>query len=233
MTFQNRRGDPDFLTVRKAVRSGVLGRLQDLRLIRWCWSDIMRTFGVKSYRPGWRCEAEYGGGTLLDFGAHHLDQLLQLLDSPVQTVFGDLRGRHWTRDADDQFLAILRTSDGVIAHVEYSQNAHVPVNVGWVVNGSDAGFRYEEKQSYLYLHNGRQQEKVRRINNAHGNWDTLYLNLRRVIAGQAEPAVQPHETLRLMRVLDAVRRSARTGCAVTIDDEYAPRRGVRAARITD
>jgi len=232
MAFQNRRGDSDFLTVRKAVRSGVLGQLQDLRLIRWCWSDIMRTFGVKSYRPGWRTEAAYGGGTLLDFGAHYLDQLLQLLDSPVETVFGDLRGRRWTRDADDQFLAILRTTDGIVAQVEYSQNAHVPVQVEWVINGSDAGFRYEEKQSYLYLRDGRRREKVRRIRNAREDWSTLYVNMRAVIERKAEPAIQPCETLRLMRVLDAIRRSARTGRAVTIDDEYAPRRGARGARIT-
>jgi predicted dehydrogenase len=228
MTFQNRRGDSDFLTVQKTVRSGVLGRLQDLRLIRWCWSDLMQTFGVKSYRPGWRSEAAYGGGTLLDFGAHYFDQLLLLLDSPIDTVFAELRGRRWTRDADDQFLAILRTTEGVVAQVEYSQNAHVPVNVEWAVNGSDAGFRYEEKQSYLYARDRRGREKVRPVRNARGDWNTLYRNLRDVFAGRAEPAVQPRQTLRVLRVLDAVRRSARTGCAVKIRDEYAPQRGASA-----
>jgi predicted dehydrogenase len=232
MTFQNRRGDSDFLTVQKAVRSGALGRLHDIRLIRWDWSDLMRTFGVKTFRPAWRTEAVYGGGTLLDFGAHYLDQLLQLLDRPVTGVFGDLRGRQWTRDADDQFVAILRTSDGVVAQVEYSQNAHVPVKVEWAVNGSAGGFRYEPERSCWYLRNGRGTQRIRRVRNERGDWEALYRNMRSVVAGRAAPLVQPRETLRLMRILDAVRRSAQTGRVVTIKDEYAPQRGPRTNRVT-
>jgi predicted dehydrogenase len=191
MAFQNRRGDADFRTVQKAVRSGVLGELRDVRLIRWCWSDVMRTFGVRSYRPGWRCEAAYGGGTLLDFGAHYFDQLLQLLDRRVESVFGDLRGRRWTRDADDQFLAILRTTDGVLAQVEYSQNAHVPAKIEWAINGSDAGFRFAEPQSYIHWRGARGRERVRPVKNARDDWNTLYVNMRAVIAGgsaAADPA---------------------------------------------
>ncbi len=230
MAFQNRRGDSDFRTVRDVVASCRLGPLCDIRVVRWGFTDIMRTFGARSYRPGWRSEAAYGGGTLLDFGAHYFDQLLQLLPGRIETVFGDLRGRRWTRDADDQFLAILRTTDGVVAQVEYSQNAHVPIQVDWAVNGRDAGFRYEEKRSSLYSHNGRGRAIVRPIRNARPDWDILYQNLRAVLAGRARPAIEPRETLRLMRVLDAVRRSARTGRVIKINDEYAPRSGSGARR---
>lgn len=224
MTFQNRRGDADFLTVRYAIRSGRLGPLHDIRLLRWEWTDIMRTFGVASYRPAWRSEAAYGGGTLLDFGAHYFDQLLQLLDSPVDSVFADLRGRRWTRDADDQFLVTLRTVDGIVAHVDYSQNAHVPLRVEWALSGRDAGFCYTPEGSAFYTHDARGHARVHGVKNAKGNWDILYHNIRAVIEQGAEPAVKPRETLRLMRVLDAVRRSARTGRVVRIKDEYAPQR---------
>jgi len=222
MTFQNRRGDSDFLTVRKVVSTGRLGRLHDVRLIRWCWTDLMTTFGTASYRPGWRSEAACGGGTLLDFGAHYLDQVLLLLESPIESVYGYLRGLRWTRDADDQFQVILRTVDGTVAQIEYSQNAHVPIQVDWAVAGEDRGFRYEEKRSVLYSHTARGREKVTHVPNAREDWDILYRNLRGVIGGKAEPAVRPRETLRLMRVLDAIRRSARTGRVVRIKDEYAP-----------
>ncbi len=220
MTFQNRRGDSDFLTVQKVVASGRLGRLHDIRLIRWCWTDIMCTFGVKSYRPGWRTRAAYGGGTLLDFGAHYFDQLLLLLRSPIQTVFGDLRGRRWTRDADDQFLAVLRTRDGTVAQVEYSQNAQVPVQVEWAITGEQAGFCYRPDQSVLYARDQRGREHVQPVRNRREDWDILYRNLRQVLAGRAEPAVRPSQTLRLMRVLDAIRESSRTGRVVRLNDKY-------------
>ncbi len=222
MTFQNRRGDPDFLTVAKVVRSGRLGKLWDIRLLRWGWTDLMTTFGIPTYRPGWRREAAFGGGNLLDFGAHYFDQLLLLVPQPIESVFGDLRGRRWTSDADDQFLAVLRTGDGLVAQVEYSQNAHVPVRVEWAVSGERAGFRYEEKQSRLFWHVGVKNEKVRLIRNEREDWDILYRNFRTVLAGRARPAVLPEQTLRLLRVLDAVRESARTGQVVRINDEYAP-----------
>jgi predicted dehydrogenase len=227
MAFQNRRGDPDFLTVKKVVASGRLGRLHDIRLIRWSWSDLMVTFGVSSYRPGWRSQAAFGGGTLLDFGAHYFDQLLQLLDSPIETVFGDLRARRWTADADDQFLAILRTADGVVAQVEFALGAQVPVRVEWAISGQDAGFRYDQKLSLVYWHDARGREKSRPVRNGREDWDGPYRNIRAVIAGRAEPAVKPVETLRLMRVLDAVRHSARTSRVVRIKDQFAPRATAR------
>ena len=231
MTFQNRRGDSDFLTVKQTVESGKLGPLRDIRLLRWGWTDIMTKFGVKSFRPGWRSEAAYGGGTLLDFGAHYFDQLLQLLPSRIESVFGDLRGRRWTPDADDQFLAILRTADGIVAQVEYSQNTHVPIKVEWAISGRDGGFRYEEKQSLLYTHGADGREKMRPVRNAREDWDALYENLRAVIVRKAKPAIPPRQTLRLMRVLDAVRQSARTGRVVACNDEYAPAVGRRSKRL--
>jgi scyllo-inositol 2-dehydrogenase (NADP+) len=222
MTFQNRRGDADFLTAKKVVDSGRLGRLLDIRLVHWGWTDVMRKFGVKSFRPGWRTEAAYGGGTLLDFGPHHFDQLLQIVRSPIESVYADLRGRRWTKDADDQFLAILRTAEGTVVQLEYSQNSHVPVHVNWAINGTDAGFRYEEKQSFLYSHSTRGREKVSPVKNVPADWDRMHQNIRAVVAGRADPLVQPRETLRVMRVLDAIRRSAQSGRVVTIQDEYAP-----------
>ncbi len=221
MTFQNRRWDSDYLTVRKAVASGRLGCLLDIRLIRWGYTNIMQTFGAPGYRPGWRTEASFGGGTLLDFGAHYLDQLLQLVPQPIESVFGDLRGRRWTRNADDQFLVILRTRDGLVAQAEYSQNAHVPVAVEWALNGVKAGFRYDKGESLVFTHDARGCEKVRYVQNASGDWDTAYHNLRAVIERGAPPAIRPQETLRLLRVLDAVRKSARTGRVIRIKDELA------------
>lgn len=222
LTFQNRRWDSDFLTVARMVRSGRLGELQNIRLLRWFWSDLMQTFGVKSYRPGWRSEAAYGGGALLDFGAHYFDQLLQLLPAPVVDVYGDLRARRWTRDADDQFLAILRTANGVVAQVEFSQNAHPPLQVEWLLSGSQGGFRYDPDGSQYFTHNTRGKARSTPVKNLPSDWRAFYQNVAAVLAGRNPPAVQPRETLRLMRLLDAIRRSAATGKVVAFDDVYAP-----------
>ncbi|MBU0640009.1 MAG: Gfo/Idh/MocA family oxidoreductase [Planctomycetes bacterium] len=225
MTFQNRRYDSDFLTTRQAVESGKLGRIHDIRFVRWCYSRIIATFGARAYRPGWRTEAAYGGGTLLDFGAHYLDQLLQLVPAPVESVYGELRGRRWTREVDDQFLVVVRFADDLTAVVEFSLSA-VPsgVDVTWAISGARGGYRYEKDQGLLYSRNEDDEESVDTIPACPEDWPALYRNLCDVVNAAAEPLVKPRETLRLMRVLDAARRSAETRQVVAVDDVYAPDR---------
>src|SRR5580698_8982426 len=69
--FQNRRWDGDFLTVRKLLGSGVLGRLA-LFESRYDRYRLAR-------RPGqWREDDGPGSGVLFDLGPHLVDQALAL-----------------------------------------------------------------------------------------------------------------------------------------------------------
>ncbi len=76
--YQNRRWDSDFLTVRGLVDDGTLGEVRrfESRFERYAPDN----------GPG-----ASGGGTLLDFGAHLVDQALVLL-GPVESVYAE--GRH-------------------------------------------------------------------------------------------------------------------------------------------
>jgi scyllo-inositol 2-dehydrogenase (NADP+) len=82
--FHNRRWDSDFLTVRKLLHEGPLGRLVSFesRFDRW--------------RPGrlterlWKEDTGAGGGTLLDLGPHLADQALVLFGKP-EAVSAEVR----------------------------------------------------------------------------------------------------------------------------------------------
>jgi len=228
LTFQNRRWDAEFLTARAAVESGRLGAIRDIRLIRWEYTRLLRTFGAPEYAPGWRTKAAYGGGNFFDWGPHLLDQLLLLTPAPIDSVFGDLRGRRWSTEVDDQFLTVLRYTDDAVAVVDYSQASFGNIDVTWAISGQDAAFRYENGRGYYYTRRDELEERSAAPWLAHA-WDTPYHNIRELLAGRAEPFIRPRETLRLMRVLDAVRESAQTGTVVKIDDEFAPRRPRAAA----
>ena len=97
--FHNRRWDADFLTVRKVLDSGVLGRLTHFE------SHFDR------YRPlvrqRWRESGAPGSGLWYDLGAHLLDQTLQLFGAP-QTLSLDLAKQREGAAADDWFHAVLR-----------------------------------------------------------------------------------------------------------------------------
>ncbi|MBN2446584.1 MAG: Gfo/Idh/MocA family oxidoreductase [Phycisphaerae bacterium] len=221
MTFQNRRLDGHFLTTADVVASGKLGPVQDIRYTEWAYTNLMQTFGVKGYRPGWRSEAAYGGGVLLDFGPHYIDQLLQMVSAPVESVYAIMQHRRWTRDADDQFLTVIRFRGDVTATIEVAHVAHPPIRVCWAINGPDGGYLFENDKGRIYTHTASRKEKVRDVRKKPDDWDGVYRNFRDAILGKAEPMVRPHETLRLMRVLDAIRRSSDSGCVVTLRDEYA------------
>ena len=80
--FQSRRWDGDFLTVRRCLEAGLLGRVSSFE------SRYDR------FRPapkgGWKEEGGPGSGLLWDLGPHLIDQALQLFGLP-ETVWADLQ----------------------------------------------------------------------------------------------------------------------------------------------
>ena len=54
------------------------------------------------------------------------------------------------------------------------------------------------------------------VEQAKTDWSQFYVNLADVLAGKAELAVKPEETLRLFEVFEAARESARTGNSVRV-----------------
>lgn len=90
--FHNRRWDGDFLTVRRVVESGELGRITSV------------TSHFDRFRPQvrvrWREEAARGGGLLLDLGPHLIDQALALFGLP-DTVSATVKTRRDNGSAPD------------------------------------------------------------------------------------------------------------------------------------
>lgn len=90
--FHNRRWDGDFLTVRRIVESGELGRIT-------CVTSHFDRFRPQ-VRVRWREEAARGGGLLLDLGPHLIDQALALFGLP-DTVSATVKTRRDDGSAPD------------------------------------------------------------------------------------------------------------------------------------
>src|SRR3712207_4694360 len=93
--YQNRRWDSDFRTVRALVDEGRLGTV----------TRFESRFERFEPEPG---PPAAGGGTLLDFGSHLVDQALVLM-GPVASVYAEWRLRENGLD-DDVFVALTHTS---------------------------------------------------------------------------------------------------------------------------
>nr|WP_281372887.1 Gfo/Idh/MocA family oxidoreductase [Kineococcus aurantiacus] len=117
--FQNRRWDGDFLTLRRLLAEGTLGRVHRFAS-RFTWWEPA---GGKA----WKMDAPVadGGGILADLGTHLVDQALQLF-GPVDSVTAELdRRRPGPGPEDDAFVALHHRS-GVRSHLWMSAVAALP-----------------------------------------------------------------------------------------------------------
>ncbi|SIQ93064.1 Gfo/Idh/MocA family oxidoreductase [Micromonospora avicenniae] len=114
--FQNRRWDGDFLTVRRLVEQGELGRVTrfESRFERW----------RPTIKPGWRENAapDEAGGALYDLGAHLIDQAVQLF-GPVSHVYAEVDRRRAGAQVDDDAFVALTHAGGVRSHLWMSAAA--------------------------------------------------------------------------------------------------------------
>lgn len=107
VVYQNRRFDLDFLTIKKLVDAGEIGDLFSIE-----------TFVGGYSRPCsfWHSDAEISGGAIFDWGSHFIDQILTLIDSPIEHVAGLNQKRVWNHvtNADHAHVNITFT-DGIHA----------------------------------------------------------------------------------------------------------------------
>lgn len=105
---QNRRWDVDFLGVKSVIESGEIGKVLRVE---------SRIHGSRGIPSDWRCEKAPGGGMILDWGVHLIDQMLQLITEKIISV--NCVTTHYTnKEVDDGFRLELSFESGKTAYVE-------------------------------------------------------------------------------------------------------------------
>ena len=105
---QNRRFDVDFLAMKQIKDSGELGSIINIE---------SRIHGSRGIPGDWRGKKEHGGGMVLDWGVHLIDQLLQIFDEKIEKVYCTLD--HITNDeVDDGFKLTIYFEGGKSAYIE-------------------------------------------------------------------------------------------------------------------
>ena len=105
---QNRRWDVDFLAMKKIVSSGEIGELINIE---------SRIHGSRGIPSDWRCTKAQGGGMILDWGVHLIDQVLQIISSKIVRVYCTETFITET-EVDDGFKLSLYFEDGKTAYIE-------------------------------------------------------------------------------------------------------------------
>lgn len=220
--FHCRRWDIDYLTVKAAIASGVLGRIFNIESRLGQWSSCVGP-AAREYRPNWRNERSFGGGGLYDWGSHFVDQLWQVLlpAKPVR-VFAQLRGNVWSNDCDDFARVIIDFDNGATGLCEINTTTTRPLP-RWHIDGSngsaDAPFSLAfDTHEWARLTHTTPDGATHPIDKApQGLTETdIWTQFAAACRGECPPPVTVKSVLLTTRLLDAARESSARGAAVML-----------------
>jgi scyllo-inositol 2-dehydrogenase (NADP+) len=216
--FHNRRWDWDYLTVKDALKNGVIGR------------PILFESSVCRYAPprGWRGRSDTAGTILHDWGAHLVDQALQLGLGPCRCIAAWLLPAPWEGVDTGGHGRMLLEFDDVPFQIESSRVCRIDRPRWWIV-GTEGGFiKYGIDPQEDALRAGdidraaessRHQAMVRRAGSdgqtdetafptVRGHWDSYYRNIADHLQGITPLAVTAEQAREVVRLLEAAESSA-------------------------
>lgn len=214
--YQNRRWDGDFLTVKKILENGMLGRLVEFE----SHFDRYRNFIQANT---WKETSDERNGVLFNLGSHMVDQILQLFGTPrtVTAHLDKLRKGSLVDDYYDlrfqyeDFAAILKSSYlvrepgpryslhgthgsfhkwGIDPQEELLKKGHLPNEDNWGQEPSDAWGTINTEWHGLH-HQGK-------IETIPGDYKIFYENIYEAIALGKELAVKAEQSREVIQLLD-------------------------------
>jgi scyllo-inositol 2-dehydrogenase (NADP+) len=222
-SYQSRRFDSDYRTVKKIVDTGWLGKIVEAELH---YDRFTPTLSPKVHKetPG------PGRGLLYDLGSHLIDQVLQMFGDP-DSIFADIT---IIRDHSlvDDYMELLMFYPDLRVRVKssylvreplpsYSINGHLGTFIksrtdvqerhllaGDLPVGKNWGLEPESEEGLL--HTERDGKVVReRVPTERGNYGDFFTGMYQAIRHDALLPVTPEEATRIIRVIEKAYESVK------------------------
>ncbi len=226
--FQNRRWDGDYLTVRKIIQEGKLGRLVAFE----SHFDRYRNY----IKDSWKDQST-GTGTLYNLGSHLVDQALQLFGMPVR-LFCDVRKLRDGAKTDDSYDLFLHYPEyKCLLRSSYLVREPGPRFILHGTNGSYRKWGVDPQEAALqsgWDPGSGQPDKAPepewgRINTdfqgkhlegnhpvKKGNYLAYYDNIHEAITRGAPLQVTPEQARDVILIIEAAYESNRRGAVITL-----------------
>ncbi len=217
--FQNRRWDWDYLTVKHVLDRGLIGK------------PLLFESAVCRYASprAWRGKTTVAGTILHDWGAHLIDQALQLGLGPCRRVSAWLTPAPWEGVETGGHGRIVLEFEGALFQVETSRICRMDRPRWWIVGteGGLAKFGVDPQEEALRggdldaaKEPAGQKTVLRRadasgmmseseVETIKGSWDDYYNNIANHLNGDVALAVTAEQAREVVRVLDAAAVSSR------------------------
>ncbi|WP_433651916.1 Gfo/Idh/MocA family oxidoreductase [Micromonospora zamorensis] len=226
--FQNRRWDGDFLTARRLVEQGELGRV--LR-----FESRFERFRP-TIKPGWRelASPEEAGGALFDLGAHLVDQAVQLFGR-VDRVYAEVDRRRAGAAVDDDAFVALTHANGVHSHL-WMGAVTAQLGPRLRVLGDRAGYTtYGLDVQEAALHDGGRPDQpgwgevpperygklgvdgdLRPVPTEPGAYQSFYAQVAGALRDGAPMPVDPRDSVTTVELIELAHRSAVEGAVLPV-----------------
>lgn len=231
VVHQNRRWDADFLTMKKIYEEKLLGDVFNIE---------SRVHGSRGIPGDWRGEKEHGGGMVLDWGVHIIDQMLQMVKEKVVSVYCKLD--FVTNEiVDDGFKLLLTFESGKTAQLEVGTsnfielprwymlgaNGTAVIN-DWALNGKIVRITNWDKNDAVPIKTAagltktmapRTEETIatEKLPEVETDIKDFYRNVMANINGEAEILIKHDELMRVMKLMETAFKSAETNSVLDFE----------------
>jgi scyllo-inositol 2-dehydrogenase (NADP+) len=236
--FHNRRWDWDFVTLKDVMARGLLGQPRVFA------SSVCRYAAPRT----WRGQTAAAGTILHDWGAHLIDQALQMGFGPCRRVSAWVVPAPWPGVDSGGHGRIVLEFDEVLFEIETSRISRLDRPRWWVL-GTEGGyvqFGIDPQEDALRAGDldratapSDHQARLRRgalsgtsqpgaeetvVPIIRASWDAFYANIAEALVGRAPLAVTAEQAREVVRVLEAAEHSARDH--QTIEGPWGEPKGV-------
>lgn len=230
---QNRRWDEDYRVIRKLLEDNTLGQVFRIE---------SRVHGSRGIPGDWRNKKECGGGMVLDWGVHLLDQVLQMIPRRIESIYATLS--HVTNEAcDDGFTVTLQFAGELTVVVEVGTSNFIGLP-RWYMLGQNGSAVIEDWQRHgkVVMVSDWQNRDAVPVVTAAGLTKTMaprteetiqtyplpevksdirefYRNVISTINGESEQLVKHEQIMRAMKLMEAIFESAEKNVVITDFEE--------------
>lgn len=230
---QNRRWDEDFRVMKQIYDEGTLGKVFRIE---------SRVHGSRGIPGDWRNQKECGGGMVLDWGVHLLDQIMQMINKPVISIYSELS--YVTNEGcDDGFTVMIKFEGDLVVEVQVGTSNFINLPRWYMLgeNGSAVIYDWDMSGKIVMVSDWQNRDAVP-VETAAGLTKTMaprtsetikeypipridsdikdyYRNFVKAVAGEEEQLIKHHEVMRVMKLMEAVFESGENNTIITDFEE--------------
>ena len=222
MVIRNNRYRPSTKYLKKYIADGKMG---EIYAGRCGW---IRRRGIPGW-GGWFTDKEQsGGGPLIDLGVHIIDLAMYLMGNPKPvTVSGStyLKFPHTSHskiDVEDLAMGFIRFDNGACLQIEFSWASNIECDQMFVeLRGEKSGSRMSgiDKKFEIFTEEYGSNVTIKPSVDDYGV-PHHEMNIRHfidVIEGKCEPDFTPVQGVNMVKILEAIYKSAECGHEIALD----------------